>query len=404
MNGREVFEAICAGGKPDRLPVQGLWPWAQTLARWRTEGLEPGQDPHEVLGLVADDVLPLPLDLTMVPRFPIQELEKDEHYATVVDEFGVTKRLLRQDYDATRGAMAEAGLTSSMALWLDFPVRDEQSWKELCEERFQPTLRDRVPPDWHVHKNAFAHLAETRWVNYFCFPLFGLFGPLRQLMGFEPLLYAMAGDNPALIDVILSDLTDFWLEVFAQMLDDVRLDEVTFFEDMASSRGPLIGPAMFQRFLAPAYRKIIGSLRDMGVRYFAIDSDGDLRPLLPDLMATGITGVGPVEVTAGMDVRCLRAEYPTLILNGGIDKRAMARGPEAIDAELARYFAVAWEQGRCTPRVDHSAPPDVSWSNAQHFARRYLEYCRAVPTLPAGERPWTGFLVQRLGSFYGSAG
>jgi len=114
--------------------------------------------------------------------------------------------------------------------------------------------------------------------------------------------------------------------------------------------------------------------------------------------------VGPVEVTAGMDVGRLRLEYSTLILNGGIDKRSLAQGPEAIDAELARYFAVAWRQGRCTPRVDHSAPPDVSWSNAQYFARRFLEYCRAEPTQPEGDRPWTSFLAQRLGSFYGSAG
>jgi hypothetical protein len=404
MNGREVFEAIYAGEQPDRLPVQGLWPWAETIERWHGEGLEIGKDPHEALGLVADDALPLPLDLTMVPRFSIHVLEKDERYVTLVDEFGVTKKLLRQDYDATQGAMAEAGLTSSMALWLNFPVRDERSWKQLYEERFRPTLVERVPPGWARHKSEFVRLAETRWVSYFCFPLFGLFGPLRQLMGFEPLLLNMAGDDPGLIDVIIDDLADFWLEVFAKVLVDVRLDEVTFFEDMASSRGPLIGPAMFRRFLAPGYCKVIGGLRDMGVRHFSIDSDGDLRPLLSDLMASGITGVGPVEVTAGMDVRSLRVEHPLLVLNGGIDKRALSQGPKAIDAELMRYFSVAWDMGRCTPRVDHSAPPDVSWSNAQYFARRILEHSHSEPAPPEAERPWTDFLVERLGSFYGSAG
>ena len=401
MNGRQVFHAIYEGHKPDRLPVQGLWPWAETVQRWRSEGLEAGKDPHEVLGLVSDDGLPLPLDLNMVPRFPIQVLSQDEQYVILVDEYGVTKKLLRQDFDATRGSMADAGLTSSMALWLDYPVKDLSTWKTIYEERFRPVLGERIPPNWADCRTEFARLSETRWVSFFCFPLFGFFGPLRQLLGFESLMFAMAGDNLALVDTIVADLSDFWLDVFSQMLADVRLDEVTFFEDMASTRAPLIGPAMFRRFLTTSYRKVIGGLREMGVRYFSIDSDGDIRPLIPELLACGITGIGPVEVNAGLDVSQLRSNFPTLILNGGIDKRVLTQSPAAIDIELARYFAIAWERGRCTPRIDHAAPPDISWSNAQHFARRYLDYCKAQPMQIGSPRPWSSFLVERLGSFDG---
>jgi len=173
----------------------------------------------------------------------------------------MSAKLFRHDYNATHGKMAEAGLTGSMALWLDFPVKDLRTWKAIYEKHFQPTLADRIPANWAEWKSEFVRLSETRWVSFFCFPLFGLFGPLRQLMGFERLLFAMAGDDPDLIDTIVGDLTDFWLEVFARMLSNVRLDEVVFFEDMASTRAPLISPAMFRRFLAPGYRKIIGGLR-----------------------------------------------------------------------------------------------------------------------------------------------
>jgi hypothetical protein len=401
MNGRQVFSAIHEGNRPDRLPVQGLWPWAETVQRWQSEGLEVGKDPHEVLGLVSDDGLPLPLDLNMVPRFPIRVLSQDERYVILVDEYGVTKKLLRQDYDATHGTMADAGLASSMSLWLNFPVKDLYTWKTIYEERFRPVLEERIPPNWAECKAEFVQLSETRWVSFFCFPLFGFFGPLRQLMGFEPLMFSMAGDNPDLIDTIVTDLSDFWLDVFSQLLTEVRLDEVTFFEDMASTRAPLIGPRMFRRFLAPGYKKVIGGLREMGVRYFSIDSDGDIRPLIPELLACGITGIGPVEVNAGLDVSQLRSDFPTLILNGGIDKRVLTQSPAAIDAELARYFAVAWETGRCTPRIDHAAPPDISWSNAQHFARRYLDHCKARPVQIEQWRPWSSFLAERLGSFYG---
>ncbi len=108
MNGRDIFRTIYEGGTPDRLPIQGVWPWAETLERWYSEGLEHGRDPHDALGLIGDDVLPLPLDLTMLPRFPIRVLKEDERYVTLVDEFGVTKKIFRKDFLATEGKMSES--------------------------------------------------------------------------------------------------------------------------------------------------------------------------------------------------------------------------------------------------------------------------------------------------------
>lgn len=402
MNGRDVYRTIYEGGTPDRFPIQGIWPWGETLKRWYSEGLESERDAHEALGLVGDDILPLPLDLNMVPRYPIQVVAEDDRYITLVDEFGVTKKIFREDFLLTGGKMVNAGLSSSMALWLDYPVKDLSTWKKVYEERFQPRLVDRVPDNWGECKVEFKQQSEIRWVSFFCFPLFGLFGPLRQLMGFERLLFAMVGDNPDLVDTMINDLTDFWLTVFDQMLVDVRLDEVTFFEDIASTQSPLISPAMFDRFLAPGYKKMISGLLEMGVKYFFIDSDGNICQLIPSMLKCGITGIVPVEVSAGMDIARLRLDFPSLILNGGIDKKALTHGLEVIEAELSRYFSVAWQLGKCVPRLDHSAPPDISWSNAQYFAKRYIEYCKTEPVLIKEPRPWTAFLTERLGSFYGN--
>jgi hypothetical protein len=400
MNGREVYNAVYEGSTPDRPPLEGLWPWAETLERWCSEGLEPGQNPHEVLGLLNNDVLPLPLDLNMVPRYPVRLLRADEHYVIVVDEFGVTKRLLRAEYDVTRGRMANAGLASSMSQWLDFPVKDLRSWKTIYEDRFRPVLSERISPNWSECKAKYVELAETHWVSLFCFPLFGFFGPLRQLMGFERLMFAMGGDDPLLIDTIVVDLSSFWLEVFSGILADVRMDEAIFFEDIASTRAPIIGPAMFRRFLAPGYRKVIGGLHEMGVRYFTLDTEGDIRRLIPEALACGITGTRPVEVNAGLDVAQLRLDFPTFILNGGIDKRILTRRPAEIDAELAGCFAVAWEKGRYIPRLDNSAPPDIPWSNALHLAQSSREHCRAGAAACEQSGPWTAFLDERLGAAF----
>jgi hypothetical protein len=75
----------------------------------------------------------------------------------------------------------------------------------------------------------------------------------------------------------------------------------------------------------------------------------------------------PVEVTAGCDINEWQVKYPTLGLMGGIDKRALAQGPEAIDQELRR-IQPAVERGRYIPDLDHLIPDDVSWENYCYYA------------------------------------
>ena len=161
------------------------------------------------------------------------------------------------------------------------------------------------------------------------------------------------------------------------MLREQRLDRIMFFEDSCGSRGPIIGPAAYEEFFSPGYRKAIGGLREMGVRHFFIDSDGDARRYIRPLMACGATAISPCEVAAGMDAEELRRAHPALGLWGGIDKRALTHGPAEIETELRRRFAVAWRRGRYFPHLDHGAPPDISWENIQFYARKYVEYCAA---------------------------
>jgi len=63
----------------------------------------------------------------------------------------------------------------------------------------------------------------------------------------------------------------------------------------------------------------------------------------------------------------VQRRYPTLGIMGGIDKRALAHGPAAIDAELAR-IRPAIARGRYIPALDHLIPDDVSWSNYCYYA------------------------------------
>lgn len=375
MNGRELMQAIFAGEKVDRFPLPGIHPWGETEERWRKEGLPEGKNCNEVLGLWGDDYEWLPLDLNMVPKFDLRLLSKDGEYVTVVDEYGITKKMIRSDFDRSGGLMSAAGAMSSMSHWIDFPVKTMADWKPLFEERFQPDLKDRLPEDWDRRKQDWLKRCETRWVSTFCFPLGGLFGGLRQLLGLEGLIFAIA-DDPRLVHTMVDDLTNFWVTVFQKTLTGgARLDQITFFEDMCATKGPLMGPEMYREFLAPGYRKIIGALREMGVSEIWVDSDGNFEPLIAEALACGITGTSPCEINSGMDPDRLLTAFPGLNLSGGIDKRTLITGPAEIEKELRCRYETAWSKRHYVPALDHGAPPDISWENAKHFARLVKEFC-----------------------------
>ena len=58
-----------------------------------------------------------------------------------------------------------------------------------------------------------------------------------------------------------------------------------------------------------------------------------------------------------------------------MDKRALAKGPMAIDAELARLKPLI-DSGGYIPHTDHSCPPDISFSNYCYYLRQLSETCQ----------------------------
>jgi uroporphyrinogen decarboxylase len=54
---------------------------------------------------------------------------------------------------------------------------------------------------------------------------------------------------------------------------------------------------------------------------------------------------------------------------GGFDKRILADGPAAIEAEIDRLAPLA-EEGGYIPFCDHRVPPDVPLRNYLHYLER----------------------------------
>jgi uroporphyrinogen decarboxylase len=174
-------------------------------------------------------------------------------------------------------------------------------------------------------------------------------------------------DAPDLVDELFERYFTVVMEGLRRAVKVVPIDIIGFGEDIGFKTGPLISPEMFRRFILPRYRKAMDFAHAHGVDLAWYDSDGDVRPFIPDYLDVGINGLMPCEVAASMDPVALRARFgQALRLGGGVDKREVAKGPRAIDAEIARLLPVIREGG-FVPGIDHSVPGDVSWDNYRYY-------------------------------------
>jgi uroporphyrinogen-III decarboxylase len=134
----------------------------------------------------------------------------------------------------------------------------------------------------------------------------------------------------------------------------------------------MVSPEIFRRFMLPYYQEITNFFHARGVDRILVDSDGNILELCRLFVEGHADGVYPLEIAAGSEAAAMRERYPSLSLMGGIDKRALAAGPEAIDRELERLLAVV-NKGGYVPMIDHLVPPDVSLDNYLYYLQRRRE-------------------------------
>ena len=72
----------------------------------------------------------------------------------------------------------------------------------------------------------------------------------------------------------------------------------------------------------PRVKQIVDAYHEHDMKVF-YHSEGNLWPVLDDLAATGIDGLNPCEPHSHMDVKEIRAQYPDLVLWGGVDNSYM---------------------------------------------------------------------------------
>ena len=262
-----------------------------------------------------------------------------------------------------------------MPEYVDHPVKDRRTWEENCKWRMDPSS----PQRWEGFDEGIADVRRRAGEGMIVSQqLVGGYMYLRSLVGPEGLLYAFY-DMPD----VLHDCMETWLDladaVIARHQEHVTLDEIFFAEDICYNHGALISPEMMNEFLFPYYQQLLSNVRARQIDrerhlYVQIDTDGDCRPVIPLYVdAIRMDVMSPFEVASGCDVVEIGRRYPHLVITGGIDKRELAKGPDAIDRMVERILPAMRERGGYIPTCDHGVPAEVSLADYRHYRRRAVE-------------------------------
>ena len=329
--------------------------WKETRELWKSQGWD-GRPLDEIFH--TDKILAAAVYYGPVPRFQRKVLEEDERTCLFVNHEGIVMRELKEHRD------------TSMPQFVRFPVENLDDFEDLASERLALNHEWRFPADW---KRKIEGWSESSWPRRCWADRWGgFFGPLRNLMGLENLCMAFY-DQPKLIERMMEQRADSIIRITEEVLRYTDFEVFWFWEDMAYNHGSLIDPALFRRFAFRHYRRVCDWLRSRGIEHIWLDSDGDIRELIPVWMDAGINGLWPFEVQAGMDVLKVRETYGRdLRMGGGIDKRAVALGGNAMRREVDRVVPLV-EDGGYLPELDHSAPPDISWQGMSDYVLYLLQ-------------------------------
>ncbi len=262
-----------------------------------------------------------------------------------------------------------------MPEYLDHPVKNTKTWEENCKWRLNPNTQERYND---LKTNMEKAQAEAEKGMIITQSVIGGYMYLRSLIGPEDLFYKFY-DEPNLIH----DCMETWFEladtVTAKHQQWITIDELFIGEDICYNHGPLISPDMIREFLFPYYQQLIANIKKRQKDkerhlYFQVDTDGYATPVIPLYQEIGMNIMSPFEVASGCDVVEIGKQYPKLTMFGGIDKRILAQGKDAIDKHIDYILPAMKKRGGYIPTCDHGVPEEVKYQDYLHFRRRCLEF------------------------------
>lgn len=349
----------------DHLPRREFYIWQEAIERWRGEGLPEDWQSRNLFqydeGWSVGPAVSLGwCEPPFLPAYEEKVIRVEGDHEIIQDYAG---RWLRVFKGRRHGFMPD---------YLRHVVTCEKDWEEDVAPRLDPAS----PQRWTqlLESCATARRAQEEHNMMVVQGMIGGYMYLRAMVGPEDLLY-MFVDNPRLIHAMMLRWIELVDTALASIQTHVELDQISMAEDICYKSSMLISPDMVREFLLPYYQQVVSNARSRQRRhlYYMVDTDGHAPIAIPIYLEAGMDVMMPFEVASDCDVVQIGRQYSDLVLLGGIDKRVLAAGKEAIERHVAYIIPPMLERGGYIPTCDHGVPDDVSFDNYLFYRQRLCE-------------------------------
>jgi uroporphyrinogen decarboxylase len=191
-----------------------------------------------------------------------------------------------------------------------------------------------------------------------------------RLRGFEQFMIDLA-QNPQLVDHLLEQLTAMHLPV-SLALTRAGIDILALDDDVAEPSRMLMSRAMWQRYFKPHVKTLIDTCRRANPELAVFwHSDGNIEPIIPDLIEIGVDILNPVQPDV-MDPEKLKRLYGEQLAFFGTVGTAQLWSwgtPEDIRAEVRERIATVGQGGGLiiAPAYDLEPAEGIPWANVAAF-------------------------------------
>lgn len=189
--------------------------------------------------------------------------------------------------------------------------------------------------------------------------------------GFERFCHMLYEDRPLVVR-----LMDFFADYSAINLRNLmrlKPDFLVIGEDVAYGHGPFVSPDLFRELFLPRYRCLAAEIRCPWVFH----SDGNLLPIMEDLLGLGMNALHPIEPYGTMDIGSVKQRYGSrVVLAGNLDMNLIARGgPRDIEREVRHLFEQVGRHGGWILSSSNSIDGGANASNVAAMGKAVRETC-----------------------------
>jgi len=198
--------------------------------------------------------------------------------------------------------------------------------KDMDDFRDKFSLPD--PEDDSLYESVRQFVQEKEEFAVICSTRLGYLSTLISI-GLQTYMEAVY-TNPALIDAVTGAYVDWSAKVLRKVCD-MGVDAVKTTDDFAFDTATFMSPTMFRQWVVPYHER---AYREISVPWI-LHTDGNIMPILEDLLAMGITGIHPIDPNC-MDIRAFKRDYGHRVcVLGNVNVNTLCMGtPEETYAEV----------------------------------------------------------------------